>query len=1568
MPDPHTRAVEEFTDAYLRRTPPEHLESVGEAHIAAEAAGLFDFASIDGHGEARVRVAVDDVDDPRCSIVEVAVDDSPFLVDSVTGEILDRAYGIDVMIHPVIGVVRNSAGAIVAVEHARGSTHRVSVQHYELDRLLSAEDADALEAALRDVLEDVRRAVRDFTKLRGTVGHMIHLATRSGARYDQASIDESIEFLEWLLDDNFVFLGYREYEITETPAGAAIQVTPGSGLGILSDAADSSLREPVLLEDMSPAVRARYEDGFLLVVSKANSFSTVHRRARMDYVGLRVIGPEGQVLGEARLLGLFTSRAYMAEVASIPLLRQKLAQIIESEDLIEGSHDYKGTVQLFNSFPMDELFTTPDEDIRATVFGLLEAEERSDVRLFVRPDRLARSVSIMVSMPRDVFSADLRRDIQNLFLDRYAGSSIDYRLALSEGIHARLHFTVWSDGAMPTVPLDVLEQEVIDLCRTWDDRVVDVLSSLMEPDQAASLVARWSVRLPEYYKTSTSPEVSAGDLQRLEELEAGDADLVIGLQEEPGPGAVLTRLSVYSRRGRLDLSEMLPVLEALGLRVLESVPTRLGGADGSMFVHDFGVLGSDGRPLTLEECAVRVCEATRAALEGEAEFDSLNRLVVSGGLDHRDVGILRAYRKYWRRVAPSFTADYTNDAFADHPTIARMILSLFRARFDPEGAEAEERAVREEILGALDGVRSLDQDRILRGFVGLIDATVRTNAFNPASTSLALKLRSAQVPDMPDPKPRYEIFVYAPDVEGVHLRGGMVARGGIRWSDRQEDYRSEVLGLMKAQVTKNAIIVPTGAKGGFVVRRHPAEGDDAVEHARAAYITFIRGLLDVTDNIVAGEVVHPPHVRLHDGDDPYLVVAADRGTARFSDTANQIAQEYGFWLGDAFASGGSNGYDHKALAITARGAWESVKQHFSELEVDVMSEPFTAVGIGDMSGDVFGNGMLQSPQARLVAAFDHRHIFIDPDPDPATSFAERRRLFGLQRSSWDDYDRDLISEGGGVWSRSDKKISISPQARRALGTEEQTFSPPELIRVILKAPVDLLWNGGIGTYVKATNEEQSAAADQANDAVRVNGSDLRCRVVAEGGNLGFTQLGRIEFSRAGGRINTDFIDNSGGVDCSDREVNLKILLRLGVESGELTPTERVELIAAVAGDVTANVIEDNTRQAAVLSRDVHDSVRRLESYEDLMVMLEREFELDRRLERLPDSEEMAERARDGLGLTRPELAVLMAYAKRQLRKALLASDLPDGEGFQDHAVEYFPQPVVARFGHLVPHHRLRREIISTAVANHVVNSQGITFIHRTILLTGAAPAEVVRAYRIARELTGAQARAAAIEQLDRKLDPAVRRRLFRGVDTLVEGIARWYLGHPSTLSMRETIDRAAGGFAELVAAIATVGPPAWRSEREDRAARLAARGVPEEVARRHAFQPELTHGPDILEIAERTGLGAIDVAKVFFRVGDVYRIDWLELLASQLPTNSRWRRWGLEVLEDDLLLLRRQLVERVLGAAGEVVPAQAVAHYRRTRPEAHARLDDFFRTMQRDGAGDHAAILVAARQVRVLVG
>jgi len=849
-----------------------------------------------------------------------------------------------------------------------------------------------------------------------------------------------------------------------------------------------------------------------------------------------------------------------------------------------------------------------------------------------------------------------------------------------------------------------------------------------------------------------------------------------------------------------------------------------------------------------------------------------------------------------------------------------------------------------------------------------MEATVRTNAYRPDRQSLSFKLHSASVPGMPKPYPLYEIFVYAPEVEGVHLRGGMVARGGLRWSTRREDYRTEVLGLMKAQMTKNAVIVPTGSKGGFVLRgtSSPGEVKDSV---KSAYLVFIRGLLDLTDNLVGGRVVHPPDVRVLDGEDPYLVVAADKGTATFSDAANEIATEYGYWLGDAFASGGSAGYDHKELGITARGGWESVKWHFRAMGRDVDKTPFTVVGVGDMSGDVFGNGMLLSEQIRLVAAFDHRHIFIDPDPDPAVGFAERRRLYDLPGATWDSYDTALLSAGGGVFPRTAKRIDLTPQMRETLGTEAAAVIPDELIRIILQAPVDLLWNGGIGTYVKATSESHGAVGDRTNDAVRVNGQNLRCKVIGEGGNLGLTQRARIEYAMAGGRVNTDFIDNSGGVHCSDREVNLKILLGIAEERGDLDRAGRDELVAAVAGHVVQAILYDNFLQAQILSQEVEASAGRLEAYEDLMQVLESEELLDREIEQLPTREEITERVRSGLGLTSPELAVLLAYAKRSLTEALLESDLPDWPAFEAELPSYFPAPVVERFGHLIAFHPLRRELIATMVANEVINSEGITFLSRLTAETGTGPADVVRCYRIAREVTGAEERWDAIEGLVGTIEPNLQSELMGGVDWLVEAISRWYLAHTSAEPMVGAIEAARAAFQEIGSALPEIGPVQWRTERRLVVDQLIGQGVPEAVAHRHAYQGELAHAPDIIELGQFTSRPIRYVARVFFLLGQLFGVNWLEARLDQLPASSRWHRQAIQAVEEDLLKLRRELAERVLTeAAADATPQEAMETYLATRGRSHDRLTRFMRALALDGVDDVASVIVAIRQIRALVG
>jgi glutamate dehydrogenase len=1178
----------------------------------------------------------------------------------------------------------------------------------------------------------------------------------------------------------------------------------------------------------------------------------------------------------------------------------------------------------------------------------------------------------VVALPRDRFNAELRKRLQALFLERFDGTTIDYHLSLGETESARIFFTIHvaPGKPIPDMRYEELEAEVERLARTWEDDLLEALTARVGAGRARALWDRWASRFPEYYKANDDWNLVVDDVLMLERLESTTEGFLVGVGNE-SKGERLTRVKLYKTGGKVDLSDFMPILEALGLRVVEEVPTAIAG-EGRIYIHDFGVYDSRGAVLELGEAAERVTDTIAAVWRGECESDSLNRLVTLSSLSWWEVQILRALRNYRMRVSARYTENYRNDAMAAYPSISERLVRMFEARFDPVRAASEEEIdeIRQAIHRDLRGVSSLDQDNILRHLLGTIEAIVRTNAYVPDRTSLSVKLLSERVPEMPKPMPLYEVWVSSTEMEAVHLRGGLVARGGIRWSDRREDFRTEVLGLMKAQKVKNAIIVPDGSKGGFVLKRTAIAPERVKDEVTTQYVTFMEGLLDITDNLVKGEVVHPSGVRIADGDDPYLVVAADKGTAALSDTANEVSERYGFWLGDAFASGGSNGYDHKALGITARGVWESVKRHFRELGVDPATEPFSAIGIGDMSGDVFGNGMLYSDRIRLLAAFDHRHVFLDPDPDPATSFAERKRLFETPASSWNDYDRSVLSEGGDVIDRGAKWVTLSPQVRAALAIPDDApaeLTPADVIRWLLQAPADLLWNGGIGTYVKATDEGHTEVGDRANDQVRVNGNQVRARVVGEGGNLGFTQRGRIEYARVGGRINTDFIDNSAGVDTSDREVNLKILLGLAVERGELSVEDRNDHLRSCTGDVVRRVLYDNYLQAQILSQEMAVTAERNEAYEDLMVQLEAEGELDRAVEFLPTSDEMGERRGRGEGLTRPELALLVAYAKRSIKKDLLEADLPDAPYLELDLARYFPESIVQRFSELLGSHPLRRELVATIVSNDVVNSQGVTFVSRLVAETGATPGEVVRSFRIARDVIDAVGRWDDVEALDGKIDPEVQNELMVAIDQLVESTARWYLVRAPGIRLREAVQQAQAAFRELSSVIDQIGPDAWREQRERTAEELIAQGVPAELARRHAFQDELVHGPDIISVAQATGRPVLEVARGFFLLGERLDIDWLEQRLEEQPAQTRWQRWAVQSMEDDLYTIRREIIETVLEHSGGRPIDEAVDAFLEDRGAALRRYQRFLRSLAMEGVSDLSQLTVALRQLRSLV-
>jgi glutamate dehydrogenase len=1553
VPADRAGAVRAFAQAYLRRLSADATEGISDEDLLAEVVSAFEFASARGDEPVAVRAFnptnAEHGYEPLGSVIETNSNDFPFLVDSVSGELEGRGLAVTRLLHPIIGVERDGDGRIVNVGRARDAPRRESVMHFDLATRLEADALAKVQDAVRDVILAVTKVVEDFQAMTERVDDMITVARAGTARYPRDEVHEVADFLEWLLKGNFVMLGAREYDFTDE----MIQVVDGSGLGILRDEQRSAFCEPVPLSALPPGVRERATSGDLLLVAKTNAISPVHRHERMDYVGVRRVSRAGEIIGESRLLGLFTSKAFAERASETPLLHRKLRQALDAEDLIEGSHDYKAAVALFDSFPKEELFSAPVDDLRRAVVALTALEGTNRVRLLGRRDPDGRSVSLILSLPRSRYSAPLVARMTKLLKRRFGTDGVEAHHVMGEGERVRVHFSVHAATGLNEVSGRELEAEAIALARTWDDELAEEMAG------RPGLFHTWAACFPEHYKGYTTPQLAAIDIACFARLEAGES-FVVSLHAlgDDRP----TRIALYKRDAKIELSRAMPMLEDLGLRVIEEISTRLLVDDG-MWVQEFRVLGPGEQALDLDDVGERVAEAIAAVYRGEAESDPLNRLVITAGLDRSQVAILRAYRKYRQRLGSRFTEGYQNDVLAANSPITAKLVRYFELRFDPdiEPDEDAERALRDEILADLEEVTSIDHDRILRNQLGAIDATLRTNAYKEGRGATAFKLRSKDVPAMPQPAPEFEIYVYAADVEGIHLRGGRIARGGLRFSDRM-DYRTEVYGLMRAQLTKNAIIVPAGAKGGFIVKRSPID-KAAIEES---YVTYIRSLLDVTDNLVDGKVVQPERVRVRDEDDTYLVVAADKGTATFSDTANAVAREYKFWLDDAFASGGSVGYDHKKLGITARGAWESVKRHFRDLGLDPSRDEFTVVGIGDMSGDVFGNGMLLSDKLKLVAAYDHRHIFIDPDPDPAASFAERRRLFDTPGSSWDDYSRDVLSEGGGVYRRDAKWIELSTPARELLGLDGERFAPNEVIRAILRAQVDLLWNGGIGTVVKASFESDADAADRASDSIRVDARDLRCRVVGEGGNLGFTRRARVEYSDGGGRIYADFIDNSAGVDCSDHEVNLKILLGLAERHGEMTRAERDELLEAVTEDVVQHVLYDSFVQAQILAQEVERSPARMFAYEDLLGLLEETGLLDRASEDLPTGDEITERRRAGRGMERPELAILVAYSKRWVARELERTGYADDPWFERDLRSYFPPAVVERCGKWLNEHQLRTQLICMINANSVVNALGPTFVSQLVSERGAEVADVVRAYRIACEVTGADALWAAIEDLE-GTDRAAQMELLAGVDALAESTARWYLTWPGPVSLDETIAQGREGFERLAAVLPDLGTEERRRRREEVQERLVADGVPADVASAHALRAELVHAPDMVAVAASTGRSIEDVARVFFALGGELRLDWVERELARVRSSTRMQRWALQAVREDAFKARRALAAETLSLSPAADPVVAVERFLHEHDGDARRLEAFLRVLAREGEPDIAGLTLAVRQLDSLV-
>jgi glutamate dehydrogenase len=1588
----------QLLDLYYRHAAPDDIVDRTPLDILGAAVSHYRLALHRPQGTAAVRVFTPTVQHSEWtarghSVVEIVTDDMPFLVDSVTMALTTRNRSIHVVIHPQLMVRRDVAGRLEDIcpdeSAAADSGDRLvseSWMHLEIDRESDPAALQELEQALAGTLRDVREAVEDWTKMRDQAYQIVAELKDEPPPLAAEEVAEGRELLSWLADEHFTFLGYREYQLAYADDEAVLRAMPGTGLGILRSDQDMSAS----FGKLPPAVAAKAREKTLLIITKANSRSTVHRPAYLDYVSVKKFDDAGEVVGERRFLGLFSSAAYTESLTRIPVLRVKARQVLEGAGFSARSHSGKTLMDILETYPRDELFQTPVDELLPVALAVLHLRERRQLRFFARRDAYGRYLSCLVYLPRDRYTTQVREQIQDILTSTLGAESIDYTARVSESVLARLHFVVRAATGQTLKDFDesALEEKLASATRSWTDDLVEALTEQYGEERGAKWARAYAHAFPEAYKEDFRPSMGAIDVEQLEAV--GPDDIRLSLYSPVDAGRTEARFKVFRTGSPLSLSAVLPILSAMGVEVVDERPYELERPNGLAWVYDFGLRCGSGIPHGVRD---RFQENFMAVWRGLAESDGFSALVLSGGLHWRQVAVLRAYAKYFRQGGSPFSQEYIESSLVANVPIARMLVSLFEVSFDPDAessglAEDGDTAplrrkkaaeIAERIVAALDGVASLDQDRILRSYLAAINATLRTNFYQVGPSgeppaSLSLKLEPKQVPDLPQPRPEYEIFVYSPRLEGVHLRFGPVARGGLRWSDRREDFRTEVLGLVKAQMVKNAVIVPVGAKGGFYCKRLPNPATDReawLAEGIECYKTFIRGLLDVTDNLVDGQTVPPPRVVRHDGDDSYLVVAADKGTASFSDIANDVAHEYGFWLGDAFASGGSVGYDHKAMGITARGAWESVRRHFRERGIDTQSEDFTCVGIGDMSGDVFGNGMLRSEHLRLVAAFDHRDIFVDPDPDAKASFVERQRLFDRPRSSWADYDPDLISTGGGVFSRSLKSIPVSAEMREVLGLDAGTtaLSPAELMRAILLAPVDLLWNGGIGTYVKSSAESNVDVGDRANDAIRVDGANLRCKAVGEGGNLGCTQRGRIEYALAGGRICTDFIDNSAGVDTSDHEVNIKILLDRVVRAGDLTVKQRNELLASMTDEVAALVLADNDGQNQALASASSVAPGLMHVHAAWVRRLEKLGLLNRELEFLPSVKEFETRRAAGVPLTEPELAILLAYTKIVLAAELLSSDLPDDRFLRSELFGYFPGPMRQQYRRQMEEHPLRREIIVTQVVNDLVNFAGITFFHRLSQETGATAVDLARAHLVCREIYAADSLVQQIQMLDNSVAASVQTDMRLAVRTLVERATRWMVNNRrSQLDSETTVDHLGTDLQQLVKALPDILTGVEAADFAVRRDALAAADVPADLATAVAALPPAYAALEVVEIAHREGVDPLEVARMHTTLAERLGLSALLGRIAALPRDDRWQTMARAALRDDLYAVHARLTARVLDATDpEQTAEDRIASWERQDAAAVRRAASTLAEITSDDAIDLARMSVGLGVVRRLL-
>lgn len=1461
------------------------------------------------------------------TIIELNCNDMPFLVDSIGIQVNRKGYNIHNIVHfGGFFVKRNAKGMVTEVLGRNGKKFKSegaypeAVIHIEIDRQTDRAALSDLEAGLLGTLTDVQYAVNDWATMRQKVEEILSdLEKHPPSVIDKAEMSESMDFLKWLKNDNFTFLGVRDYQIVEYQHETALAMVSGSGLGVLRD--ESHSKKIRLLSDLDPQVRELVlSPKQMLILTKTNTLATIHRQVYTDYIGVKRYNQKGEVIGETRFIGLYTTAAYNSDPRAIPFLRHKVDMIINQSELSPNSHSGKDLLNILQTFPRDDLFHASTNELFVLAMGILQLRERRVIRLFMRKDIYGRFISCLVYVPREKFNSQLRQAIQTILLNAFKAIEVTFETRFSESVLARIHFIFRIDPkTLPEFDVADIEKKLIEVSRLWTDDLRDYLISSHGEETGLQYYHQYGEAFPSAYREDFSPRYAVHDIDHLVQLsEQNNIEMAFyKLIDDPDD---ILRFKLFHLNETVPLSDVIPIFENMGLRIIGERPYQISCTDKKTFwINDFKMQYSGKDSIDLGLIGTIFKEAFSKVWYGLTENDGFNKLVIGAQLNWRQVVVLRAYAKYLRQTGFMFSQAYIESTLAQYPDVARNLIALFELSFDPNHPQKitdKVSALEKAILSDIEKVTSLDEDRILRRYLDVLHATLRTNYFQEKNY-VSFKLNPHAIPELPLPLPAYEVFVYSPRFEAVHLRNAKVARGGIRWSDRREDFRTEILGLMKAQTVKNSVIVPSGAKGGFVTKCLPANGtrDEIMTEVINCYKDFMRGLLDITDNIVKSKIISPKDTVCYDDNDPYLVVAADKGTASFSDIANSVSKEYGFWLGDAFASGGSAGYDHKKMAITARGAWESVKRHCREAGIDIQKADFTVVGIGDMSGDVFGNGMLQSKHIKLVAAFDHRDIFIDPNPNAEKSYEERKRLFELPRSSWEDYNSSLISPGGGIFKRSTKYIKLTPEIKQLFNIEgdKDQVTPNDLIKIILTAEVDLLWNGGIGTYVKASEERHADVGDRTNDFVRVDGNQLRARVVGEGGNLGFTQLGRIEYALNHGRCYTDFIDNSAGVDCSDHEVNIKILLNDMMASGDITEKQRNVLLASMTDEIAQLVLQDNYQQALAISLAKVHANSHAELYRRYLAEQEKLGLIDRQLEFLPSDKTLVERKIQGLSLTGPELAILLSYSKINIKAEILKSDLPEDPCLSKIIVTAFPETLLKKFPVQVQSHSLRREIIATQLSNNIVNQMGAVFVHRVKEETGSSISDIMRAYAVVHAVFKIDDLYKLIAELDNQISASLQIEMLLHVKRLVRRATRWFLKNfRRQIDVEKHIEYFAAGVAKLTDVIPTLMVGVTRDYMNKLSEEFITAGLSKAFALRIAGCRAMYTALNIVDISKKYNFDIVESAKVFFAVGAHLELAWFRDQLNSTALEDYWDSLARASLRDDLDVYQRALSLSIL--------------------------------------------------------